>query len=319
MPCRSTTCDHEGVVFRLQAHNRTLATDTATEGSNWSAAPRRFLTSRYCLSNDGVSLCCRYARGGLAETAFWLQVGNAILPSIAFVWNPLRLFEYHSFSYAAQTQAYVDRFLDPLPFDMAYRLAQCVLTLGLSILYAPILPISPMIGLFGIVLHYWTDQYIALRHSIAPVAFDVESLAPLNQIIRFLLLVQASFDFYEPAQPHGHAWLRERLYLLLSAPCGGSMSTDHVPLMYFMQHLFLSESVLCCFYLFLPTAPLLALSQIFYLFLARIKPSYQRQLSRQVAGTQEAKNQQESFNHCNLQISCIWYTVTTQYHSGSKY
>jgi hypothetical protein len=135
-------------------------------------------------------LFCRYTKGGFAETAFYLQVGNAVLNPIAAIFNPLRIIEYHSFSRAAATLKYIDRFLDPLPFDMAYRLAQSVLTVGLSILYAPILPVSPLIGLFAIILQYFTDQYIALRHSIAPLAFDVEALAPLNLILRGLLLIQ---------------------------------------------------------------------------------------------------------------------------------
>jgi hypothetical protein len=96
----------------------------------------------------------------------------------------------HLFSRAAASQAYVDGWLDPQPFWLSLRLAQAVLNLGLAILYAPILPISPLIGVVAMVLHYAADQYMALRHSLKPRAFDVQALHLANVILRLLPLAQ---------------------------------------------------------------------------------------------------------------------------------
>lgn len=132
----------------------------------------------------------RYRRGGFVETAFWIQLGNAFLPSIASVVGMPRMLRLHSLSRAAVTQTYADKWTDPEPFSMAYRLALGILTVGLSLLYAPILPISPFIGLVGITVHYAADQYVALRHSLKPRAFDVEALDAVNYVLRLLPLAQ---------------------------------------------------------------------------------------------------------------------------------
>ena len=134
---------------------------------------------------------CRYTRGGFIETAFYIQLGNAILPHLAFVFSFWQILKIHSFSRAARSPAYLARWLDPTPFNVAERLAQGMLTVGLAVLYAPILPVSPVIGLIGLLIQYAADQYIALRHSLKPRAFQVLALDNPRLILRLLPLTQA--------------------------------------------------------------------------------------------------------------------------------
>ena len=79
---------------------------------------------------------------------------------------------------------------DRTPFTLTCIAVQAVQTLGLSVLYAPILPLSPFIGVVAMLIHYATDQYVALRRSLKPAAFESEALAVMNSILRLLPLVQ---------------------------------------------------------------------------------------------------------------------------------
>lgn len=77
------------------------------------------------------------------------------------------------------------------------RYASAAKTIALSILYAPILPVSPIIGLVGIAFSYAADQWLALRVCQTPKNFDSDaldlagltiSLLPLAQLLLMYLL-----------------------------------------------------------------------------------------------------------------------------------
>lgn len=133
---------------------------------------------------------CRYTQGGLVELAFLIQVANAFAGSIAFLFRVDDVFFVHFLSRMACSKLYASEYLHPPAFRMNLRLGQAVTTVGLSILYAPILPLSPLIGLIGTIFQYAVDQYIALRHSSKPRAFQVEALTGTNYILRLLPLAQ---------------------------------------------------------------------------------------------------------------------------------
>jgi hypothetical protein len=137
-----------------------------------------------------TSVVCRYTSGGLVELAFLIQVANAFSSSIFFLVGPDEMFFLHFLSRMACSKLYASEYLHPPAFRMNLRLGQAVTTVGLSILYAPILPLSPMIGVVGTLFQYAVDQYIALRHSSKPRAFQVEALTGVNYILRLLPLAQ---------------------------------------------------------------------------------------------------------------------------------
>jgi F0F1-type ATP synthase assembly protein I len=90
----------------------------------------------------------------------------------------------------ACTQKYVDQYTLPPEFRMNLRMGQAITTVGLAILYVPILPISAFIGFVGMVIQYAVDQYLALRHSSRPRAFQVEAFYGANYLLRLLPLIQ---------------------------------------------------------------------------------------------------------------------------------
>jgi hypothetical protein len=65
-----------------------------------------------------------------------------------------------------------------------------ITSVGLTILYAPILPITALIGFVGIFIQYVVDQYLALRHSLRPRAFQVEAFNGANNFLGLLQLFQ---------------------------------------------------------------------------------------------------------------------------------
>ena len=91
---------------------------TCVSRSSIIVARERLLRYHVCVR------ACRYAQGGLADTAFAIQIGNAILPALAFVLNPIGILHKQFFSRAAHTQTYTDAHLDPMPFAMPRRLSQ---------------------------------------------------------------------------------------------------------------------------------------------------------------------------------------------------
>jgi uncharacterized membrane protein len=137
-----------------------------------------------------ILLSCRYSSAGLAAYALWLQLFNVVLPPLFFIFWPDDVLGLQLFSRAACTVTYMDRFTEPPPFRTAYRMGEAITTVGISILYAPIFPFSPLIGLVALIVQYGVDQYIMLRHSAKPRAYQVEAFAAANYLLRVLPLVQ---------------------------------------------------------------------------------------------------------------------------------
>ena len=72
----------------------------------------------------------------------------------------------------------------------AYRYASAAKTITLAILYAPILPLSPMIGFIGIILSYLTDQWLALRVCRMPRNYGPDALQLASTTLTMLPLAQ---------------------------------------------------------------------------------------------------------------------------------
>jgi hypothetical protein len=128
--------------------------------------------------------------GGLAELAFLVQLTNVIAPSFAFLFRLDDMQYIHFLSRMACGRDYAYIYLQPPAFRMNLRMGQAINTVGLALLYAPILPLSPIIGFAGVVVQYCVDQYIALRRSSKPRNFQVDALSGANYVLRLLPLFQ---------------------------------------------------------------------------------------------------------------------------------
>eukprot|EP00892_Ulva_mutabilis_P009818 jgi/Ulvmu1/7208/UM034_0117.1 len=135
-------------------------------------------------------LPCRYTRGGIVEAAFYIQAINAVLPDLISIFDVSRLLKFHFLSHMARTQAYMNAALEPPLFNLPLRFSSAVRTVALGVLYAPVLPISPMISAVGLAISFLADQYLALHASRKPRAFDVDAIDAVNYIIELLPMAQ---------------------------------------------------------------------------------------------------------------------------------
>ena len=131
-----------------------------------------------------------YSRGGLMESAFYVQCANALGPTLFNLLGLGDKLKYYILSYYARTQPMLNQLLAPPPFPMAEQHASAVTTIGLAMLYMPVLPISPIISLVGLTISYCANKWIALRRAAAPPHFSGMVTAPLNWLLRLLPLLQ---------------------------------------------------------------------------------------------------------------------------------
>eukprot|EP00887_Chlorella_sp_A99_P002393 scaffold10.g2393.t1 len=131
-----------------------------------------------------------YSKGGLAESAFYTQVANALLPPLVTLLDPLDSLCAQLLARAARTQGMLDRLMQPPEFPLAEAHASAITTLGMGLFYAPMLPMSPMLASIGLALQYAADKHAALRRATAPGNLSGRVAAPATHVLRLLPLVQ---------------------------------------------------------------------------------------------------------------------------------
>jgi hypothetical protein len=97
-------------------------------------------------------LSCRYSPGGVAEEAFYIQLLNAAAPNIIALLHLPQSLDRFVFSHFARSQQACDELMEPHPMELPLRTANVVRTVAITIIYTPILPISPIIGAIAVAL-----------------------------------------------------------------------------------------------------------------------------------------------------------------------
>eukprot|EP00240_Pyramimonas_obovata_P002735 CAMPEP_0118951772 /NCGR_PEP_ID=MMETSP1169-20130426/53694_1 /TAXON_ID=36882 /ORGANISM="Pyramimonas obovata, Strain CCMP722" /LENGTH=802 /DNA_ID=CAMNT_0006898903 /DNA_START=19 /DNA_END=2423 /DNA_ORIENTATION=- len=139
-----------------------------------------------------------YTRGGLAEQACWIQVGNAIVPNIlfwAFSYNPQKyLFRNH-----VQTQPMMNALYNPVDVLLAERYANLMKTVIMALLYMPILPLSLPIALGAVAITYMVDALVMLRNTARPRELEHYVVGSFNKLLITLapsFLLVASLHYF---------------------------------------------------------------------------------------------------------------------------
>ena len=142
-------------------------------------------------------MVCRFTPGGVAESAFYIQLVNTFLPDLLTVVDVPKMFAYHVLSKFARTQDYLNAAIQPRTFDVPLRFSVAIKTVSLGVLWAPALPISPMLSFIGLLISYGADQFLALRRCRKPQSFDVEALNVVNStVLDALPLVQMLLMYF---------------------------------------------------------------------------------------------------------------------------
>jgi len=135
-----------------------------------------------------------YLRGGLADQAFFIQVTNAVLPEMMFILQALNLPQY-IFAKHVHTQACADAMaILPEPL-VAERYASVLKSILLALLYSPMIPVSYIVGLVGIIFTYWGDKYVFLRLMRRPRELDHRLMGAFNNVLLWVLPVQLLVAF----------------------------------------------------------------------------------------------------------------------------
>ena len=89
-----------------------------------------------------------YTEGGFAEQVFYTQLIDAVMAPILAMFDPTWLCSRLSCQYA-KTQGVLDKILVPPEFSLSIRYSDTIKTLSMAVIFAPMVPTSPMIGLIG--------------------------------------------------------------------------------------------------------------------------------------------------------------------------
>jgi hypothetical protein len=160
-------------------------------------------SSRCDRGGDDVGTCLWFAPGGLAESAFFLQIFNAFLPDVVALLDIGGRIKRFWLSKYAKTQEMLDDMLDPPEFILAEKYSQVCKTVALALVYGPILPVSYLIALLGFGATYWTDKYLALRRFGKPARQRNQATYRVVLFMNNLALLQlaAGYVFYDYHQP----------------------------------------------------------------------------------------------------------------------
>ena len=161
-----------------------------------------------------------FAPGGLAESAFFLQIFNAFLPDVVALLDVGGRIKRSVLSKYAKTQEMLDDMLDPAEFILAEKYSQVCKTVALALVYGPILPVSYAIALLGLCATYWTDKYLALRRFEKPARQRNQATYRVVLFMNNMALLQlaAGYVFYDYHQPLVYAAAAGAWFLFQTLP-----------------------------------------------------------------------------------------------------
>ena len=136
-----------------------------------------------------------YTPGGLANNIFWVAITAAFVKPLFTLLSPLAIWKLyrrwdvkrvieHQSAYISQGQA--NQIFQNDEVDAAAWYADIMIKFLLCLAYTPLLPLIVPIILLGLVLEYWINKWLLLRHSCRPRL--------LNEKIAFFMI-----DFVKPA------------------------------------------------------------------------------------------------------------------------
>ena len=173
--------------------NMLIATLTFVNLLNYVIVP--IVTNRCSSAADGV--CNWYVPGGFIEYAFYLQVFNVLLLPFRNM-NIDHLIKVKMLAPMAKTLSMQESLLRPPAFALARSYAELLKIIGLSAIYAPALPVSYAISVFGLFVLYWCKKYQGLYLTTAPPKLreDAFGITITARVINLLQILFGCLVFY---------------------------------------------------------------------------------------------------------------------------
>ena len=130
-----------------------------------------------------------YVEGGFAEQIFYTQVISALIPPLVSILNPAALCTKLAYKHA-QTQAILDTMLDPPEFSISSNYAEVFKGISMAVIFAPMLPVSPLIGLLGALMQCYTDRWFAFKKAKRPRQLSEQAIGMVYILFRMIPLLQ---------------------------------------------------------------------------------------------------------------------------------
>jgi hypothetical protein len=143
-----------------------------------------------------------WADDGLSNDAWFILLGNIILPSITSITNPSylwRLFKRRGIRKNANTtiltQQEANVWFEGPPFDIAQKYANNFNSLAISLFFLPMLPLSLLAGGFAILFAYVSEKFLLYRRYAAPHATGSDLCFGMYRFFDLAMVIFAVRDF----------------------------------------------------------------------------------------------------------------------------
>ena len=129
----------------------------------------------------GVQNLNIFGKGGLIENMFSVFIVNAIYTPIYSLLDPfyfIGLFKQklalRKGEDAIMTQEEANILFEGPQSNLSLKYSSLIKTVLLTCFYAPAMPLSIAIAIFGLILTYWVDKYLLLRRTALPTSLGDE-------------------------------------------------------------------------------------------------------------------------------------------------
>ena len=199
----STTSSFVIVIVNMVMHVIAGALSRFERWHSWSDTEKYLLlklSTAYFLNTSVIPLLAStpenwYTEGGFAEQVFYTQLIDAVMAPMLALFDPTWLCSRLSCQYA-KTQDVLDKILVPPEFSLSIRYSDTIKTLSMAVMFAPMVPTSPLIGFCGIAIQCATDRVIAFKMAQRPRQLQEGVMEAVFFLLRFIPPLQLGLMYY---------------------------------------------------------------------------------------------------------------------------
>lgn len=135
---------------------------------------------------------------GLSNDAWFILLGNIILPPLTSILNPWVLIRNIKRSNIVKagnkcivTQKEANMWFEAPPFDIAQKYANNLKTVMISLFFLPMFPLAIPAGLVALICVRWVEKYLLFRRYAAPKATGAKLNFALYRFFDLAILIFA--------------------------------------------------------------------------------------------------------------------------------
>lgn len=139
-----------------------------------------------------------FSKGGLAYTVFWLEIMNAFVSPAILLVNPKNIIKkIKQMKYAKQekngllriSQKEANMVFEGPEVDLADRFANILKNFTMCLFYAPIVPVGPIISIFGLIVEMGIFKYSLIKVCSLPKVYPSDLVKQAASWIKISLLL----------------------------------------------------------------------------------------------------------------------------------